>query len=100
MKIAICGKGGTGKSTVVAILASEFKKMGMRVIVELEKRRLPLLGKIPFSERIVKACLQGQPIELAYSGGEAVKRIEKLQTILGLQKMPTNEYKEGNENDR
>jgi CO dehydrogenase maturation factor len=67
---------------------------------ELEKRRLPILGKIPFSERIVKACLQGQPIELAYSGGETVKIIEKLQTILGLQKMPTKEYKEGNGNDR
>jgi len=51
---------------------------------ELEKRRLPVLGRIPFSEGIINACLQGQPIELAYSGGEAVKIIEKLQTIMGL----------------
>ena len=55
---------------------------------ELEKRRLPVLGRIPFSEGIINACLQGQPIELAYSGGEAVKIIEKLQTVLGFETIP------------
>ena len=58
---------------------------------ELEKRRLPLLGKIPFSEGIVEACLQGQPMELAYNGDEAMKITKRLQSILGLEKMPTNE---------
>ncbi len=75
-------------------------KMYEKLSDELEKRRLPILGKIPFSEGIVNACLQGQPIELAYSGGEAMKIIEKLQTVLGFEEIPTSEYKEGNENDR
>jgi CO dehydrogenase maturation factor len=51
---------------------------------ELEKRRLPILGKIPFSEGIIKVCLQGKPTELAFSGDEAVKITKKLQSILGL----------------
>ena len=33
MKIAICGKGGSGKSTVVAVLAKELQKRGRSVIV-------------------------------------------------------------------
>ena len=65
---------------------------------ELEKRRLPILGNIPFSEGIVEACLQGQPVELAYSRDEAMKIIEKLQTILGSavpgQKPPSPDPKE------
>ncbi|MBW1717198.1 MAG: ATP-binding protein [Deltaproteobacteria bacterium] len=67
---------------------------------ELEKRRLPVLGQIVFSEEIVKACLQGQPIEPAHSGGQAMKIIAKLQPVLGFEKIPTSEYKEGNRNDR
>ncbi len=50
---------------------------------ELEKRRLPVLGKIPFSEGIVDACLQGQPVDLSHSGDQAMKIVKKLQTILG-----------------
>jgi CO dehydrogenase maturation factor len=33
MKIAVCGKGGTGKSTVVALFACAFRKIGMKVTV-------------------------------------------------------------------
>ena len=33
MKVSICGKGGSGKSTVVALLAQEFQRRGMRVLV-------------------------------------------------------------------
>ena len=51
---------------------------------ELEKKRLPMLGKIQFSERIVGACLQGQPIELADSEDETMEIIERLQTMLGI----------------
>ncbi|MDY6853196.1 MAG: hypothetical protein SWO11_00595 [Thermodesulfobacteriota bacterium] len=51
---------------------------------ELEKRRLPILGKIPFSKVIAEACLQGQPIDLADSKDETMKIIERLQTMLGI----------------
>ena len=33
MKICICGKGGTGKSTVVVLLADALKRIGKDVIV-------------------------------------------------------------------
>ncbi|MHA1593750.1 MAG: nucleotide-binding protein [Candidatus Baldrarchaeia archaeon] len=33
MKIIVCGKGGSGKSTVVALLAKAFERLGRRVIV-------------------------------------------------------------------
>jgi len=33
MKIAVCGKGGSGKSTVAALLACEMKRRGFRVVV-------------------------------------------------------------------
>ena len=33
MKIAVCGKGGSGKSTVVAILAQEYQRRGRQVLV-------------------------------------------------------------------
>lgn len=58
---------------------------------ELEKRGLSVLGQITFSEEIVSACLQGQPIEPAYSGGQVIKIIEKLQTVLGFETIPTGE---------
>ncbi len=33
VKISICGKGGSGKSTVVALLANEARTRGYRVLV-------------------------------------------------------------------
>jgi CO dehydrogenase maturation factor len=33
MKIAVCGKGGSGKSTIVALLASEAKRKGYKVLI-------------------------------------------------------------------
>ena len=33
MKVSICGKGGSGKSTLVSLLASEFQRRGMEVLV-------------------------------------------------------------------
>jgi len=33
MKISVCGKGGSGKSIVVTLLASEAKARGYRILV-------------------------------------------------------------------
>jgi len=33
MKILVCGKGGTGKSTLVAVLAKELARRGKRVLI-------------------------------------------------------------------
>ncbi|MBW2002228.1 MAG: AAA family ATPase, partial [Deltaproteobacteria bacterium] len=33
MKISVCGKGGSGKSTIVALLANQARKKGYRVLV-------------------------------------------------------------------
>ena len=33
MKISICGKGGSGKSVIVTLLANEFRARGYRVLV-------------------------------------------------------------------
>ena len=33
MKVSICGKGGSGKSTLVALLAREFRRRGTEVLV-------------------------------------------------------------------
>jgi CO dehydrogenase maturation factor len=97
MKIAVCGKGGTGKSTVVALLAGEFRKIGWEVVVidsdesnsglhwmlGLERRPEPLMdfvgGKIPFRPGMVEACLKGESLELVDTGDEVGKIVEKLQ---------------------
>lgn len=63
---------------------------------ELKNRKIPVLGQITFSEEIINACLHGQPIEPAHSGGQTIKIIAKLQTVLGLEKIPTNKSKESN----
>lgn len=67
---------------------------------ELEKRKLPILGNIPFSEEIANACLQGQPIELGHNDREAMKIIERLQTVLSFGKASTSKYKKSSEKDR
>ena len=33
MKIMVCGKGGSGKSTVTALMAKEYERQGKRVLV-------------------------------------------------------------------
>lgn len=33
MKIAVCGKGGSGKSTITTLLAKKLAKMGKKVLV-------------------------------------------------------------------
>jgi CO dehydrogenase maturation factor len=45
-KIAVCGKGGSGKTTVVALLALAFKAAGRRVIVIDSDESNPGLGRM------------------------------------------------------
>ena len=79
------GAGANFAGVVVNKVSSD--SMYEKIKGELEKRRLPILGKIPFSEGIVEACLQGQPVDLAESRGEVMKIIEKLQAALGLEEI-------------
>lgn len=79
MKIAVCGKGGTGKSTVVVLLAGELKKSGMQVVIVdsdesnsglywmlgLAKRPNPLMdfvgGKKEIQGKMRPRLSEGQP---------------------------------------
>jgi CO dehydrogenase maturation factor len=68
-KIAVCGKGGSGKSTVVALLANSLRDRGFRVLVVdsdesnpglyrmlgLEKRPKPLLELVGGKQRVFQA---------------------------------------------
>jgi CO dehydrogenase maturation factor len=49
MKISICGKGGSGKSTVVALLANEARARGYRVlVVDSDESNSGLFGMLGF----------------------------------------------------
>ncbi len=51
MKIAVCGKGGSGKSTVVTMLANEAIDRGYRVlVVDSDESNAGLYGMLGFSE--------------------------------------------------
>jgi CO dehydrogenase maturation factor len=68
-KIAVCGKGGSGKSTVVALLANSLRDRGFRVLVVdsdesnpglyrmlgLEKRPKPLLELVGGKQQVFQA---------------------------------------------
>jgi len=68
-KIAVCGKGGSGKSTVVALLANGLRKRGYRVLIVdsddsnqglhrmlgFEKRPEPLLGLVGGKKKVFQA---------------------------------------------
>ena len=57
MKLSVCGKGGSGKSTIVALIANEMQQRGRQVLVVdsdesnpglyrmlgLDKRPVPLI---------------------------------------------------------
>ena len=51
MKLCICGKGGSGKSTVVCLLAEMFKRRGREVIVlDSDESNNSLAWMLGFSE--------------------------------------------------
>jgi CO dehydrogenase maturation factor len=57
-KIAVCGKGGSGKSTVVALLANGLRKRGYRVVVVDSDESNPGLYRILGFERRPKPLLE------------------------------------------
>jgi len=73
MKISVCGKGGSGKSTVVALLANALQKRGYRVLVVdsdesnpglyrllgLEGRPRPLLELVGGKKNVFQAFSEG-----------------------------------------
>jgi len=79
MKISVCGKGGSGKSTIVALLANEVRTKGYRVlVVDSDESNSGLFGMLGFDYPPVplmelvggKKSLQqkmGQPSVLAES---------------------------------
>ena len=78
------GAGARFAGVVVNKVSSD--TMYKKIQGELDSRGLPILGKIPFSDGIVEACLHGQALELAHNGDEIIKIVEKLQTMLMLGK--------------
>ena len=49
MKISVCGKGGSGKSTVVALMANEARARGYRVlVVDSDESNSGLFGMLGF----------------------------------------------------
>jgi len=84
-KIADLASGSGAKFAGVVMNKVSSDKTHETMTSELKKRSLPVLGQITFSQEIVNACLQGQPIEPAHSGGWSAKIIEKLQTVLPLE---------------
>lgn len=81
MKVLICGKGGSGKSTVAVLLAKSLKERGLRVLLvdadesNVGLRRLlgssdavslldSLGGKKDLQQKMMKAFPLGKPLEL------------------------------------
>jgi len=74
LKVSVCGKGGSGKSTLVALLANEFQRRGMNVLVVdsdesnaglagmlgLDGPPMPLMA-LAGGRRNVRRALAGQP---------------------------------------
>ena len=65
-RILVCGKGGSGKSTVVALIAAVFRERGKFVLAfdsdESNACLHWMLGKFPFRREFVRSALQGTPI--------------------------------------
>ncbi|MBC8275740.1 MAG: P-loop NTPase [Chloroflexi bacterium] len=86
MKISICGKGGSGKSTIVTLLANEFKARGYRVVVvdsdESNSGLYRMLGfdhpPIPLMELVGSKKGLKERMAVKFSSGESEPKMEKL----------------------
>lgn len=86
MKVSVCGKGGSGKSTVVTLLANEFKARGYHVLVvdsdESNSGLFRMIGfdhpPVPLMELVGgKSNLQGK-MAVGFSSGQSGSKIEVL----------------------
>jgi len=70
-KVAVCGKGGSGKTTAVALLAPAFKEAGRSVIVVDADESNPGLG------RMLGITLQPQPLSDLFGRGGLLAERER-----------------------
>jgi CO dehydrogenase maturation factor len=76
MKISICGKGGSGKSTVVALLANEARARGYRVlVVDSDESNSGLFGMLGFEHPPV-------PLMELVGGKQSLKQKMSQENIL------------------
>ncbi len=86
MKISICGKGGAGKSVIVALLANEFRARGYRVLVvdsdESNSGLYRILGfdhpPIPLMELVGGKKGLRDKMAVKFSSGESEPKMEVL----------------------
>ena len=86
MKISICGKGGSGKSTIATLLANEFKHRGYRVLVvdsdESNSGLYRMLGfdhpPIPLMELVGGKKGFKERMAVKFSSGESEPKMEIL----------------------
>ena len=97
MKLAVCGKGGSGKSTVTAILANEFQRRGRKVIVVdsdesnsglhwmlgIETPPQPLMTFVGGKKKVISKMASGFSLE----GGESALSLWQ-QKIITMDRIP------------
>ena len=80
MKLLICGKGGSGKSTVSVLMARAFQRMGKRVLlVDADESNLGLhrLAGSPSAETLLEALPDRIDEIESYDFGRDVVRSER-----------------------
>jgi CO dehydrogenase maturation factor len=88
MKISVCGKGGSGKSTVVALLANEARARGYRVlVVDSDESNSGLFGMLGFDHPPV-------PLMELVGGKTSLKQKMSQSNILGESQLTTMQIPE------
>ncbi|MGM0788224.1 MAG: helicase HerA domain-containing protein [Thermodesulfobacteriota bacterium] len=86
MKISVCGKGGSGKSTVVALLAKQALRKNLSVmVVDADDSNAGLAGMLGFKNPPVPL------MELA-GGKSGIKEKMKGQTVLNQEEIKTGDF--------
>ncbi|MDY6908030.1 MAG: P-loop NTPase [Chloroflexota bacterium] len=88
MKVSVCGKGGSGKSTVVTLLANEFKARGCHVLVvdsdESNSGLFRMLGfdhpPVPLMELVGGKRSLKDRMAVGFSSGGSEPKMEVLST--------------------